>query len=134
MEGPTGANLPTAVTAEGRAAEASDGGASAAANVDASVPLGVPPAIVEAPGATDRATPGARQPKGSVGYLTADSSPWAWVYLGGRKLDRTPFSRVAVPVGNHIFVFKSPETGGTARKKVRIREGKTSIVRVDLRK
>jgi eukaryotic-like serine/threonine-protein kinase len=71
-------------------------------------------------------------PSDRIGYLTADAVPWAWVYLNGRKLERTPFSRFPIPPGRHVLVFKNPQTGQSKSESVSIVDGKVSILHVRL--
>jgi hypothetical protein len=65
-----------------------------------------------------------------VGYLSADAAPWAEVSLGGKVLDRTPFSKFPVPVGRHTLVFKGPK-GETQQRIVTVSEGEVTAVRVE---
>jgi len=65
-----------------------------------------------------------------VGYLSADSDPWATVMLDGRLLDRTPLSRYPVPVGRHTLVFKSAD-GAEQTRVLNVEEGKVVTLRVD---
>jgi len=65
-----------------------------------------------------------------VGYLSADAAPWAEVSLGGKVLDRTPFSKFPVPVGKHTLVFKGPG-GDTRQRIVTVSEGEVTAVRVE---
>lgn len=65
-----------------------------------------------------------------VGYLSADAAPWAEVSLGGKVLDRTPFSKFPVPVGRHTLVFKGPK-GETRQRVVTVSEGEVTAVRVE---
>jgi hypothetical protein len=64
-----------------------------------------------------------------VGYLTADATPWAEVLLGGKTLDRTPFSKFPVPVGRHTLVFKGPQ-GQKRQRTITVSEGEVTAVRV----
>ncbi len=65
-----------------------------------------------------------------VGYLSADAAPWAEVSLGGKVLDRTPFSKFPVPVGRHTVVFKGPK-GETQQRVITVSEGEVTAVRVE---
>ncbi|RMH43896.1 MAG: PEGA domain-containing protein, partial [Deltaproteobacteria bacterium] len=60
-----------------------------------------------------------------AGRLTARTTPWADVYLGGRKLGTTPFANLRLPAGTHTLVFKNPERKPVKRRVV-IRPGATT--------
>jgi hypothetical protein len=67
-----------------------------------------------------------------VGYLTADATPWAAIFLGDRELVQTPVSRYPLPVGEHLLTFRNPALKTQTQRRVRISEGKVSSVLVDL--
>ena len=47
-------------------------------------------------------------PKGTVNL---NATPWAEVWMDGKRLGETPLGNLEVPVGPHEFVFKHPEFG-----------------------
>ena len=47
-------------------------------------------------------------PKGSVNL---NATPWAEVWMDGRRIGDTPIGNLEVPVGPHEFVFRHPEFG-----------------------
>jgi len=47
-------------------------------------------------------------PKGTVNL---NASPWAEVWLDGRRIGETPIGNLAVPIGPHEIVFRHPEFG-----------------------
>lgn len=57
------------------------------------------------------------------GLLTLDSEPWAIVYLGGRRLGTTPFTRVRLPAGRHRLVLDLEGKGRRRSVSVVIRPG-----------
>ncbi|HLL53049.1 MAG TPA: serine/threonine-protein kinase [Myxococcaceae bacterium] len=66
-----------------------------------------------------------------VGYVTADASPWAQVWVDGREVERTPISRYPLPPGEHQLRFRNPDLGKEVRRKVRVEPGKVVRVRVE---
>lgn len=65
-----------------------------------------------------------------MGFLNADATPWAQVFLGTRELERTPLSRYPLPVGRHTLEFRNPDLGKVERRTVVVEEGKTVTLRV----
>jgi serine/threonine-protein kinase len=66
-------------------------------------------------------------PKGSVNL---NATPWAEVWMDGRRIGETPIGNLEVPIGPHEFVFRHPEFGEkkhavavTSRAPVRISVG-----------
>jgi hypothetical protein len=47
-------------------------------------------------------------PQGSV---SLNASPWAEVWIDGRRIGETPIANVPVPIGPHEIVFRHPELG-----------------------
>jgi hypothetical protein len=47
-------------------------------------------------------------PKGSVNL---NATPWAEVWMDGRRIGDTPIGNLEVPIGPHEFVFRHPEFG-----------------------
>jgi hypothetical protein len=76
-----------------------------------------PPDVDEEPAKTSPRTAPFRQrptPTKSYGGLTVITDPWCEVYLGGRRLGRTPFMNVKLPAGNHSLRLL-PQGKGPAR-------------------
>ena len=46
-----------------------------------------------------------------VGTVHLNARPWAEVWLDGRRVGETPIGNLAVPIGQHEFVFRNPELG-----------------------
>jgi hypothetical protein len=44
-----------------------------------------------------------------TGELSANASPWAEVWMNGKKIGETPVAGLAVPLGTHEVVFKNPQ-------------------------
>jgi serine/threonine-protein kinase len=90
------------------------------------------PPVAAEPAPSREPRPSARgQKAGRVGYLTADASPWAQVWVDGREVERTPISRYPLPAGEHQLRFHNPELGKDIRRKVRVEPGKVVRLRVD---
>ena len=47
-------------------------------------------------------------PQGSVNL---NASPWAEVWIDGRRVGETPIGNLSVPIGPHEIVFRHPELG-----------------------
>jgi serine/threonine-protein kinase len=62
--------------------------------------------------------------KPRIGYLSADASPWASVFIDGKEIDQTPISRYPLPVGTHQLVFRNPQLGKELRRTIRIEENR----------
>jgi len=71
-------------------------------------------------------------PEGKVGLLTVRTTPYAEVYIGGRKLGETPFADVQVEVGTHTLTFKNPSLP-TVKKTITISATKPVKLNFDLR-
>ncbi|MBK7857567.1 MAG: hypothetical protein IPJ65_02855 [Archangiaceae bacterium] len=69
-------------------------------------------------------------PTESIGYLSADADPWAWVLLDGKPIDRTPFFRYPVTAGTHAVTFRAAD-GRTIERSIDLRRGETRRERVD---
>ncbi|MGA9521092.1 MAG: protein kinase [Myxococcaceae bacterium] len=69
-----------------------------------------------------------------VGYLSADATPWASLWVDGKKIDLTPISRYPLPVGRQEVVFRNPELDKEVRRTVVIEEGKVVTLNVDLQR
>jgi hypothetical protein len=95
--------------------------------------VSTPPASPADAGSEDPGEkPGPRSPK-RTGFLTVDAVPWALITVEGKPAGQTPRARLTVPAGNVDIEFRNPETGKTARRRVRVLPGKESFVKVDLR-
>lgn len=46
-----------------------------------------------------------------VGELNANATPWAEVWIDGKKAGDTPIAHLQVPLGTHEIVFKHPQYG-----------------------
>ena len=44
-----------------------------------------------------------------TGELSANATPWAEVWLDGKKVGDTPLAALKVPLGTHEVVFKNPQ-------------------------
>jgi hypothetical protein len=44
-----------------------------------------------------------------TGHLSANASPWAEVWMNGKKIGETPVADLAVPLGTHEILFKNPQ-------------------------
>jgi serine/threonine-protein kinase len=62
-----------------------------------------------------------------TGKLTLKTSPWASVFLGGRKLGDTPLVEVSLPAGTHVLKLVNPETGLDSTIEVDIKQGQTTL-------
>ena len=70
----------------------------------------------------------------ATGSLDVSSTPWAEVWVGGRRLaESTPAMGLRLPVGDHVVTLKNPRLGLNARRRVTIREGARASVVVKLR-
>ena len=45
------------------------------------------------------------------GTVNLNASPWAEVWIDGRRIGETPIGNLAVPIGPHEIVFRHPEFG-----------------------
>jgi len=66
------------------------------------------------------------------GFLTIDSSPWAWVTVKGRSLGQTPVVNAKLPVGTQVLTFRNPDLGLSTSYSVTIEAGKTVVKRIGL--
>jgi eukaryotic-like serine/threonine-protein kinase len=66
------------------------------------------------------------------GRLSINATPWAEVWLGDRKLGDTPLANVALPAGEHEFIFRNPELGERRRSAV-VPSGATGRLTMDFR-
>jgi len=45
------------------------------------------------------------------GLVNVNASPWAEVWIGGRRIGETPLANVSIPAGQHEVVFRHPQLG-----------------------
>jgi hypothetical protein len=74
-----------------------------------------------------------RRRREEPGFLTLDTTPWATVYLAGRKVGTTPFHRVKLPAGRHRLALDIEDSGRRRSLTVVIRPGSEVRRSVDLR-
>ena len=55
-----------------------------------------------------QATPASRATSGAANF---SATPWAEVWMNGKKLGETPLVKHPVPLGKQEFVFKHPRLG-----------------------
>jgi hypothetical protein len=67
------------------------------------------------------------------GTANLNATPWAEIWLDGKKLGDTPLASAPVPLGTHEFVFKHPQLG-ERRVTATIRANETSTVSADFTK
>jgi serine/threonine-protein kinase len=84
-------------------------------------------------GASAEARPMA-PPPAPPGYLKIIVEPWAEVFIDGKFAETTPFARaLTLPEGDHVVDLRNPFFN-TAKKKITIKRGETSMLRVVLAK
>ncbi|HLL81742.1 MAG TPA: PEGA domain-containing protein, partial [Longimicrobium sp.] len=126
---PQGETRPASGAAAPVARPASSAGGTTGTSV---VPAQVPTTEPE-PGTGATQGPGQDRKAGRVGFLTVDASPWANVYVDGKKLGQTPISREPLEEGLVPVLLMNPETGKSVSRKVRVTAGKTVYLKEDLR-
>jgi serine/threonine-protein kinase len=78
--------------------------------------------------------PPPRPPAPPPGFLRVVVEPWAAVFLDGQYAETTPFARaLTVPEGDHVVLLKNPHFA-PAERKLTIKRGETSTLRVALAK
>jgi hypothetical protein len=75
-----------------------------------------------------QATPARSATSGAANFT---ATPWAEVWMNGKKLGETPLMNHRVPVGKREFVFKHPRLG-ERRVSVTIRADSVASVSVDM--
>ena len=45
------------------------------------------------------------------GVVNLNASPWAEVFIDGKRVGETPIGNLSVPIGPHEVVFRNPELG-----------------------
>ena len=68
------------------------------------------------------------QPAGPPGFITIDASPYAVIFIDGKKYGETPLVHISVPPGKHSVRAVSG-SGGTRNFSIQIESGKTAPVR-----
>ena len=68
-------------------------------------------------------------PPGRVNII---ANPWCEVYLGSRRLGRTPIAGISLPSGNQVLTLYPRGERPAVRRRVRVRPGQTTPVSVDL--
>jgi hypothetical protein len=63
-----------------------------------------------------------------LGYLQVVVQPWAEVYIDGRYVGQTPFSKIKVTVGKHTVMLRHPQLG-EKRAVVEIQSNETTRLR-----
>ena len=76
-----------------------------------------------------QATPSGRPTTGAANFT---ATPWAEVWMDGKKLGETPLMNHPVPLGKREFVFRNPNLG-ERRVTVTIRADSVASVSVDMR-
>jgi hypothetical protein len=66
------------------------------------------------------------------GLVSVNASPWAEVWIGGRRIGETPLANVSVPAGSHEVIFRHPELG-EKRQKISVAAGAPIRVAVDMK-
>jgi hypothetical protein len=67
------------------------------------------------------------------GVANLNATPWAEVWIDGRKVGETPLGRVELTIGPHEVQFRHPELGDQTRTLV-VTTGAVALLSVDLRK
>jgi hypothetical protein len=75
-----------------------------------------------------QATPAPRATSGAANFT---ATPWAEVWMNGKKLGETPLMNHPVPLGKREFVFKHPRLG-ERRVTATIRADSVASVSVDM--
>jgi serine/threonine-protein kinase len=73
------------------------------------------------------------QPSLPTGVANLNATPWAEVWIDGRKVGETPLGRVQLTIGSHEVQFRHPELGDQTRTLV-VTTGSVALVSVDLKK
>lgn len=67
------------------------------------------------------------------GLVNLNASPWAEVWVNGKKIGDTPLANLELPLGTHEIVFKNPDYGERRMTKT-IRANSPLALSVDMRK
>jgi tRNA A-37 threonylcarbamoyl transferase component Bud32 len=69
----------------------------------------------------------------AMGALDVSATPWAEVWVGGRRLaESTPAMGLRLPAGDHLVTLTNPRLGLSAKRRVTIRDGARSSLVVRL--
>jgi hypothetical protein len=61
------------------------------------------------------------------GRLSINAVPWADVFIDGKPAGQTPLANVAVPIGQHVVVFKHPDLGEQTQTVIVKADGLTRV-------
>ena len=67
------------------------------------------------------------------GILNLNATPWAEVWIDGKKVGETPIANLSYPLGTHELVFKYPQYPDQ-RRTITLRAGAPEAISVDMRK
>jgi hypothetical protein len=67
------------------------------------------------------------------GFANLNATPWAEVWINGRKVGETPLGRVPLTIGSHEVQFRHPELGDQTRTLV-VTAGSVALLSVDMKK
>jgi hypothetical protein len=73
------------------------------------------------------------EPPLPTGVVNLNATPWAEVWIDGRKVGETPIGRVELTIGSHEVQFRHPELGDQTRTLV-VTTGSVALLSVDLKK
>ena len=68
-----------------------------------------------------------------LGTITIKATPWADVFLDGRRLGRTPINRVEVSTGKHVILFKNGDLRQRQRKDIEVASGEDAVITHDFK-
>ncbi len=71
-------------------------------------------------------------PTPANGVVNVNASPWAEVWIDGRRVGETPLANVSVPLGSHEVVFRHPEFG-EKRQTISVTGGAPVRISVDMK-
>ena len=67
------------------------------------------------------------------GFANLNATPWAEVWIDGRKVGETPLGRVQLTIGSHEVQFRHPELGDQTRTLV-VTTASVALLSVDMKK
>jgi hypothetical protein len=73
------------------------------------------------------------EPSLPSGVANLNATPWAEVWIDGRKVGETPLGRVQLTIGSHEILFRHPELGDQTRTLV-VTTGSVALLSVDWKK
>jgi serine/threonine-protein kinase len=73
------------------------------------------------------------EPSLPSGVANLNATPWAEVWIDGRKVGETPLGRVQLTIGSHEVQFRHPELGDQTRTLV-VTTGSVALLSVDMKK